>query len=111
MTNPAYPATICRQPPGRFVPVFNRNRCEGKGPCVSACPHAVLAIAPIAPEQRRRLTLVGHVKALVHGGRQAVAADPQRCQACGDCVRVCPEQAITLARWQPVQPASGLGAS
>ncbi len=40
----------------------------------------------------------GHIKALVHGGRQAMPVAPERCEACGTCVQVCPEQAISLAR-------------
>lgn len=88
----------CRQPPGVFVPVIDRNRCEGKGPCVDACPHAVLAMGVLSRPQRHQLSLVGRLKAFAHGGHQALVVDAERCRACGDCVRACPERAITLAR-------------
>jgi NAD-dependent dihydropyrimidine dehydrogenase PreA subunit len=88
----------CRQPPGHFVPFIDRNRCEGKGPCVNACPHDVLGMGVLAGPQRRQLSLIGRLKAFAHGGRQAFVIDAQRCRACGDCVRVCPENAITLVR-------------
>ena len=41
------------------MPVINRNRCEGKGPCVPACPFDVLAIGTLAREERRGLSLIG----------------------------------------------------
>jgi NAD-dependent dihydropyrimidine dehydrogenase PreA subunit len=90
--------SACKQPPGRFEPKIDRNRCEGKGPCVSACPHAVLAIGALTQGQRQQLSWVGRIKAFAHGGRQAFSIHADRCHACGDCVRVCPEQAITLVR-------------
>jgi NAD-dependent dihydropyrimidine dehydrogenase PreA subunit len=90
--------TPCRQLPGLFEPRIDRNRCEGKGPCVDSCSQRVLALGRLSREQRRELSLVGRLKAWVHGGRQAFAVTAERCQACGDCVRVCPERAITLQR-------------
>ncbi len=88
----------CKQEPGHFIPVINRNRCEGKGPCVPACPYDVLAMGQLAPADRQSLSLVGRMKAFAHGGKQVFVVEPDRCQACGECVRVCPEHAITLAR-------------
>jgi 4Fe-4S ferredoxin len=88
----------CRQAAGHFEPVINRNRCEGKGPCVSACPFDVLAMSQITRAERADLGLVGRLKVLAHGGKQARAVAPDLCQACGECVRVCPEDAITLRR-------------
>jgi NAD-dependent dihydropyrimidine dehydrogenase PreA subunit len=90
--------TPCRQPPGLFQPRIDRKRCEGKGPCVDSCPQRVLALGRLSREQRRELSLVGRLKAMAHGGRQAIAVAAERCQACGACVRVCPERAITLQR-------------
>lgn len=87
-----------RQAPGRFVPVIDRNRCEGKGPCVPACPHDVLTTGVLDRQTRASLTLVGRVRAWAHGGRQVQVIRPEACHACGACVRVCPEQALTLAR-------------
>jgi 4Fe-4S ferredoxin len=88
----------CRQPPGLFRPVVDRDRCEGKGPCVAACPTQVLAMGVLQREERRALSLIGQVKAFAHGYRQVFLVAPDQCEACGACVRVCPERAITLQR-------------
>ena len=88
----------CKQSPGLFAPVIDRNRCEGKGPCVPACPYEVLAIDTLTAADRRGLSLVGRLKAFAHGGKQAFVVEADLCHACGDCVKACPEKAITLAR-------------
>jgi 4Fe-4S ferredoxin len=90
--------TICRQSPGMFTPVINRNKCEGKGPCVPACPYDVLEIGVLTKADRAGLSLVGKIKAFAHGGKQAFIVAPDACAACGLCVQICPENAITLAR-------------
>lgn len=92
------PAPDCKALPGEFEPVVNRNRCEGKGPCVDACPEQVLVMGVLDDDQRRALSLLGRVKAWAHGGRQVQIAVPDGCRACGACVRVCPEHAIGLRR-------------
>jgi NAD-dependent dihydropyrimidine dehydrogenase PreA subunit len=86
----------CRQPPGRFEPVIDRSRCEAKGPCVPACPYSVLAIRPLADPDKASLGFFARLKARAHGNRQAYAIHPEACRACGKCVEVCPEKAITL---------------
>jgi NAD-dependent dihydropyrimidine dehydrogenase PreA subunit len=96
--HPQGAAPQCRQPPGRFIPVIDRNRCEGKGPCVPACPYDVLEMGRIGPQEKSTLNLVGRLKAFAHGGKQVFVTDPDQCRACGECVKVCPEHAITLAR-------------
>jgi 4Fe-4S ferredoxin len=88
----------CKHPPGAFRPVIDPNRCEGKGPCVAACPVAVLAMGVLPKVEARGLTLIGRVKAIAHGYKQARVVHGDACRGCGDCVRVCPEHAITLAR-------------
>ena len=100
MSRPAIGAEdrACRQPAGHFPPLIDRNRCEGKGPCVEACPFGVLSMGVLDAQSRSSLSIKGRIKAWVHGGRQAFPTSPDLCAACGDCVRVCPEQAITLAR-------------
>jgi len=94
----ALPPTLseCLQPAGKFEPVIDRSRCEAKGPCVPACPYSVLAIRPLADEDKAALGFMARLKARVHGNRQAFAIHPDACRACGKCVEVCPEKAITL---------------
>ena len=43
-------ASSCKQVPGAFAPVIDRNRCEGKGDCVAVCPRNVfvLGVLPAA---------------------------------------------------------------
>lgn len=79
-----------------MAPVVDRNRCEGKAECIRVCPYDVFAIRRIGPEERRGLALLGRLKALAHGGRQAFAVRAGACQGCGLCVAACPERAITL---------------
>jgi 4Fe-4S ferredoxin len=88
----------CRQAPGAFMPVINRNACEGKGPCVPACPFDVLEMGVLAKDDRAGLSLRGKIKAFAHGGNQAFVIRPDLCAACGLCVQICPENAISLVR-------------
>jgi NAD-dependent dihydropyrimidine dehydrogenase PreA subunit len=91
----------CKQPPGAFVPVIDRNRCEGKGPCVDACPYGVLAMGTLSREDKAGLSLLGRLKAYAHGNQQVFLLAPDLCRACGACVKVCPEHALRLARSAP----------
>ncbi len=93
-------AADCKHDAGRFAPQIDRNRCEGKGPCVPACPYGVLEIRTINAAQRRELSLIGWLRAVAHRGQQAQIVDRDACRACGECVRVCPEKAITLVSLQ-----------
>lgn len=88
----------CKAEPGKFRPVIDRNKCEAKGPCVPACPYGVLAVLPLTAEEKAGLSLLGKVKAFVHGNRQAHAIRESDCRACGYCVEACPEKAISIAR-------------
>jgi len=88
----------CKQPPGAFVPLIDRNRCEGKGPCVDACPYDVLGMGLLSLEDKAGLSLIGKLKAYAHGNEQVFLIAPDLCQACGECVRVCPERALSLTR-------------
>ena len=101
MPPPARPARdtrTCRQTPGMFVPVIDRNTCEGKGPCIDVCPYSVFEMGVLSQADRAGLSLIGKVKAFVHGGKQAFVVAPDLCAACGLCVSACPEKAITLIR-------------
>lgn len=95
----------CDQPAGRFVPHIDLNKCEGKGPCVTACPYDVLAIKILDIPARQQLSLLGKVKSLVHGWRKAHVAQSEACLACNACVRACPEQAIRLVPRLHTQPS------
>ena len=90
--------TDCKQMPGVFQPVIDRNRCEGKKECVAVCPYNVFTIATVAPGLRQGLSLRGKLKGFAHRWQQAFASNADACQACGRCVSACPEKAITLFR-------------
>ncbi|HZM33172.1 MAG TPA: ferredoxin family protein [Burkholderiales bacterium] len=79
------------------LPVIDRNRCEAKAECVRVCPYNVFDLRTLTPQDKESMSLLGRLKARVHGNRQAVVARPQDCQACGKCVAACPEDAIRLA--------------
>ncbi|MEQ1579392.1 MAG: 4Fe-4S binding protein [Steroidobacteraceae bacterium] len=86
----------CSQPAGVVYPVIDRNRCEGKAECVAVCPVEVFEIGVLAPEARRELSFKGKVKGFAHSWRQAFAVREAACEACGLCVKHCPEGAIKL---------------
>jgi NAD-dependent dihydropyrimidine dehydrogenase PreA subunit len=88
--------TRCVQPAGRFEPVVDRSRCEAKGPCVTSCPYGVFAISPLTDAEKSGLSFFAKLKAFAHGNRQAHVLRGDECRACGYCVEVCPEKAITL---------------
>src|SRR5882762_9218464 len=86
----------CRHEAGRFIPVIDRNRCEGKEECVAVCPYSVFTVGTLPPEQRKTLSFVGKLKGYTHKWHQAFATDAEACHACGLCVSECPEKALTL---------------
>lgn len=88
----------CRQQPGAFRPVVDRNACEGKGDCVRVCPVSVFAVHILPKEERRGLGLKGRLKGFAHQWQQALLINPGACEACGLCVEACPEKALTLLR-------------
>ncbi|HXN86616.1 MAG TPA: ferredoxin family protein [Candidatus Binataceae bacterium] len=88
----------CKQEPGVFIPVINRNRCEGKEDCVEVCPYDVFEMGKLSLEDRAALPFGSRVKAWMHGNRQAFAVNAADCHACGLCVAACPEHAIKLER-------------
>lgn len=92
------PAESCHQPPGVFVPVVDRARCEGKDECVRVCPYDVLEIRKVVDHEKAGLGRFARFKLFVHGGEQAFAIRADQCRACGRCVAACPEHAITLRR-------------
>ena len=88
----------CKQAPGVFRPVINRNRCEGKADCVEVCPYEVFTVATLPADQRKGLSFLGQIKGRAHQWQQALTPNAEACHACGLCVTACPESAITLVR-------------
>ena len=88
----------CKQPAGVFRPVIDRNRCEGKAACVRVCPVSVFTVDTLPRAQRAGLSVRGRLKGFAHRWQQALLLNPDACEACGLCVKACPEQAITRAR-------------
>ncbi len=88
----------CKQAPGSYAPVIDRNRCEGKAECVAVCPKQVFEISRLGASERRGLSLNGRIKGFVHGWKQAMTPRLEACEACGLCVSACPENAISLRK-------------
>ena len=80
------------------MPVVNRSKCEGKEACVAVCPYQVFEIHLLGADDKHSLSFVARLRSLAHGNRQAFAVRAADCHACGRCVEVCPESAITLTR-------------
>ena len=94
---PAEVPRSCKDEPTGRVPIVDRNRCEAKEDCVAVCPYGVFEVRTLRPEERTGLSLRGRLNLLVHRGRQAVVAFPEKCHTCGLCVSACPERALRLS--------------
>jgi NAD-dependent dihydropyrimidine dehydrogenase PreA subunit len=92
------PQAQCKQEPGIFRPVIDRNRCEGKADCVEVCPYQVFSIGTLPVAERGALGFLGRLKGRAHGWQQAFTPNAEACRACGLCVSACPERAIALHR-------------
>lgn len=94
--HPERPGEECHAPPGRYRPVVDRARCEGKRDCVAVCPYDVFEVRRIEDADFAALGLLGRLKSLAHGRLTAYTPRADACQACGLCVVACPERAIRL---------------
>lgn len=74
--------------PRKWLPVINRDYCNGCNLCVKTCEHGCL-------------NLVWDFSTVLH---------PELCDGEGNCVEVCPEKLITM-QWVPFKGASVRGRS
>ena len=96
--DPDRPGEKCRALAGAFVPVVDRNKCEGKHDCVDVCPYGVFDVRRMDDADFARLSLRGKLKSVMHGRKTAYTPKAEACQACGLCVVACPEKAIRLVK-------------
>lgn len=88
----------CDGETGKVIPVINPKRCEAKADCVAVCPYDVFDIRTLAAEELAALPWLSRLKVRAHGGKQAFVVRADTCNACGLCVKACPERAITLQK-------------
>ena len=99
--HPDRPGEVCRAELGVWVPVVDRNRCEGKADCTQVCPYDVFEVRRIDDADFARLSWLGKLKSVVHGRKTAYTPKADACRACGLCIVACPERALTLVRRAP----------
>jgi ferredoxin len=92
------PTSECAAEPGEYVPVIDRERCEGKADCVKVCPNEVFEVRRIDDAEFARLGAFSKLKSMAHGRLTAYTPLASACLACGKCIEACPENAIRLAR-------------
>jgi len=88
----------CRATPGRWRPVVDRARCEGKRDCVEVCPYEVFEVRRIDDADYAALSFFARLKVLAHRKQCAYTPRADACQACGLCVVACPEGALRLVQ-------------
>ncbi len=103
--HPNRPGEECGAPPGKYRPVIDRFRCEGKADCVAVCPYEVFEVRTIEPQDFAGLSFLGRLKSRAHGKKTAYTPRAELCQACGMCVVACPEKAIALVSVDRAQSA------
>jgi 4Fe-4S ferredoxin len=88
--------STCQQTPGLVRPRVDLTKCEGKADCVAVCPENVFEIRQIETKDYGELGPLQKLKLRLHGMKVAYTPRADSCRACGLCVTVCPERAITL---------------
>jgi NAD-dependent dihydropyrimidine dehydrogenase PreA subunit len=88
----------CRAEPGTYVPVVDHAMCEGKKDCVRVCPFDVFEVRRIDDGDFARLGLFAKLKSLAHRRQTSYPVRAAACEACGQCVKACPEKAIKLRK-------------
>ncbi len=96
--HPDRPGEQCRADPGRWVPIVDPAKCEGKEDCVGVCPYSVFELGTLTETEYRSLGLVGRMKARAHDRKTSRTPRASACRACGLCVVACPEHAVRLQR-------------
>lgn len=96
--HPHRPGERCAAPAGRWAPVVDRARCEGKRDCVVVCPNDVFEVRRIDDADYKALGRLARFKVRAHGRQTAYTPNAGDCRACGLCVVACPENAIQLTR-------------
>ena len=94
--DPTRPGEKCLAPAGRWVPVIDRSKCEGKKECVEVCPYSVFELGTLTDAEYDALGFLAQAKARRHDRKTARTPKADDCRACGLCVVACPEDAITL---------------
>ncbi len=90
------PSEKCRAEAGAYLPIVNRNACEGERDCVEVCPYGVFEVRQIDDGDFSRLSFLGKLKSRMHRRLTAYTPQANLCQACGRCVVACPKDAVTL---------------
>lgn len=101
--HPKRPGEDCRAAVKTWVPVVDRNKCEGKNDCVEVCPYEVFEVRRIDDADFAALSFIGRLKSRAHGRQTAYTPKADECHACGMCVVACPEKAISLVRVERVE--------
>ena len=96
--DPRRPGERCRASPGRWIPVVDPAKCEGKQDCVVVCPYSVFELGRLTEAEYGALGFVGRMKARAHDRKTSRTPRADACRACGLCVVACPEKAVRLQR-------------
>jgi NAD-dependent dihydropyrimidine dehydrogenase PreA subunit len=94
--DPQRPGERCRAAPGRWIPVVDRERCEGKSDCVDVCPYSVFELGTLTEAEYLAMGRFARLKANHHDRATSRTPRAAECRGCGLCVVACPEDAVSL---------------